>query len=170
MDDSLAETGAYTHLFFIGLLVHSSKSGFISMSNDELKKNIYPYQNDVDVEHMLNDLMHKKIIIKLDDGYKIANIYKWCVESKTIETSFYASNRRASKRNASPLWADRKKIKDIYTQAKILSLSGISHHVDHIIPLQNKNVCGLHVENNLRIITASENIKKSNKFDGDINA
>jgi len=42
--------------------------------------------------------------------------------------------------------------------------TGVKHHVDHIIPLKGKNVCGFHSWNNVRAIPASENISKSNKL------
>lgn len=74
------------------------------------------------------------------------------------------ANRRALKKRATPPWADMNKIKRVYRRAAELSEeTGIPHHVDHIIPLQNAMVCGLHVENNLQIITAEQNRRKSNK-------
>jgi hypothetical protein len=64
-----------------------------------------------------------------------------------------------------PDWADKEKIKEIYLEAaKKSAETGIKHHVDHIIPLRGKNVCGLHVHTNLRVITAIENLQKGARY------
>jgi len=80
-----------------------------------------------------------------------------------------AINARANKRNATkikatPSWADLKAIKEIYELAVFLSETlGEPYHVDHIVPLRSKLVCGLHWEQNLQVLPWLENIQKSNK-------
>lgn len=79
--------------------------------------------------------------------------------------------RAAAKLQAIPFWVDFNKIKSIYVEAKrITADTGIPHNVDHIMPLQSKFVCGLHIETNLRVITKSENHSKKNKFLPDLAA
>ena len=66
---------------------------------------------------------------------------------------------------ATPTWADRELIKELYALAqKLTEQTGIPHEVDHVIPLQGAIVSGLNVPNNLQVITREENRRKSNKF------
>jgi hypothetical protein len=65
---------------------------------------------------------------------------------------------RASQLKATPKFANLKKIKEIYKNCPK------GYTVDHIVPLQGKVVCGLHVEWNLQYLTKSENSSKSNRF------
>lgn len=65
----------------------------------------------------------------------------------------------AKKLCATPGWADAEKIVAIYAEAKRLGLT-----VDHIIPLKSSLVCGLHVENNLQLLSKAENSSKRNHF------
>ena len=74
------------------------------------------------------------------------------------------ARRRATKKNATPFWANQEHIQDFYTEAKEREkLTGLKHHVDHIYPLKSDFLCGLHVEDNLQVLTAEENISKQNR-------
>jgi hypothetical protein len=71
----------------------------------------------------------------------------------------------AGKIQATPKWADQTVILQFYKLASELKkATGESHHVDHVIPLRSKYVCGLHCEANLQVLTRTENCSKSNKF------
>lgn len=73
--------------------------------------------------------------------------------------------RQAQLKQAMPPWANDFFIEEIYRLASLRSkLTGIKWHVDHIIPLRNPLVCGLHCEANLRVVPASVNARKHNKF------
>lgn len=69
---------------------------------------------------------------------------------------------------ATPKWANQFFIEEIYDLAArrtAIKAGGIERwSVDHIVPIISKIVCGLHVENNLRVIPASENSVKGNRF------
>lgn len=73
--------------------------------------------------------------------------------------------KQARRAKAMPSWADKDAISAVYSEAKRLEqLDGVPRHVDHIIPIKGKNVCGLHVANNLQVLTAAENLEKSNQY------
>lgn len=92
----------------------------------------------------------------------------WQKKNKSVML-FHLSKRRTSKLNACPKWLsaiDKAQIQECYdiSQAKFMQ-NGIIHNVDHIIPLQGENVCGLHVPWNLQVIPASHNFSKGNRME-----
>lgn len=68
-----------------------------------------------------------------------------------------------------PKWTtdnDRWMIKEAYELAALRTkLFGFSWHVDHVIPLQGKQVSGFHTPYNLKVIPWLENVVKKNKFE-----
>lgn len=73
-----------------------------------------------------------------------------------------AARRRCRMRDAFDETADQQKINEIYCEAKRMTEeTGIPHEVDHIIPISRG---GKHHEDNLQIITMSENRKKHSKI------
>lgn len=83
-----------------------------------------------------------------------------------IRTQERQSYFERSKR--SPKWLSslhRKEIEDTYLlRDEVKLLTGDDYHVDHIIPLRGKNVCGLHVPWNLQVLPADINMSKSNHY------
>lgn len=97
-----------------------------------------------------------------------ARTKEWHRLNKHISNS-YTAKRRFTKRQACPSWVCQESIKEVYLKARELTeTTGIQYHVDHIIPLINNKVSGLHVLANLRIIPYYENLSKSNKLIEDI--
>src|ERR1700719_52134 len=94
----------------------------------------------------------------------ISALRAWNKENQPRRTAGQRK-REAKKLNATPAWANESLIVALYLEAKRLTdETGIPHEVDHIVPLVSKLVCGLHVEANLSVITALENLKKLNRY------
>jgi len=61
-------------------------------------------------------------------------------------------------RKATPKWVNKEDVMSFYKDRPA------GCHVDHIVPLKGKGVCGLHVPWNLQYLPAVENLKKGNKY------
>jgi hypothetical protein len=86
-------------------------------------------------------------------------------DEKSHEYNQRTANRRAKKLMATPKWANKFFMEEIYDLCKRRTKAlGVSHHVDHIVPLNSKLVCGLHCEANLRVIPSFENHSKNNRY------
>ena len=122
-------------------------------NKDKIKKYSEEYvlknKDKIKKTKTLSRLKHKEKLKKINKLYKLNN--------KSLINAD-AAKRRATKLKATPKFANLNKIKEIYKNCPK------GYHVDHIIPLRGKTVCGLHVEWNLQYLTPSENTSKSNKL------
>ena len=75
------------------------------------------------------------------------------------------SSRQAALKH--PEWAEPAGIRAVFALAEAMAkASGREYAVDHIYPLKNPMVCGLHVACNLRVVPRRTNSKKLNKLPG----
>jgi len=110
---------------------------------------------------------NKKLWYVKNKEIKLLKNKQWALNNKDKRRA-HRSKRRAIELNATPLWLidqDYKDIQDFYTMAKELeNVFPWKQHVDHVIPLQNKSVCGLHVPWNMQILSVKANLEKGNSF------
>ena len=81
----------------------------------------------------------------------------------------HCAKRRASKLKALPPWTtedDLFLIQEAHDLARLRKEQfGFPWHVDHIVPLQGKKVCGLHIWWNMQVIPGSLNSVKGNRYE-----
>lgn len=109
----------------------------------------------------------------IKDKYRFANQEKVTAQIKKWEDNnpgkkvAQVRKRQAAKLQRTPMWLSKEQLKEIQAfyveSAKLTKETGIPHEVDHELPLQGKNVSGLHVPWNLRVVPRSTNRRKGNK-------
>ena len=133
-----------------------------SLKNKEkIKKRIKEYELKnkekislrVKLQRIRDSKQYKKNVKESKLRYRINNREKYLLENK-----IQSAKRRAKLLQAIPKFANLDKIKEIYKNCPK------GYEVDHIIPLQGKNVSGLHIETNLQYLPMLENRVKNNKF------
>lgn len=96
---------------------------------------------------------------------------RWKADNRGVVNS-HTAKRKLHISRATPEWLTEEQKSETVMIYKIAAeksaITGIAHHVDHIVPLRGSNVSGLHVPWNLRVVTADENYQKNNKFSDDL--
>lgn len=76
-----------------------------------------------------------------------------------------AAKRRVKVKEVTPSWSDEAQVRQIYKTCQNLNrmFPMLEFHVDHVVPLVNDAVCGLHSHTNLQILVGEENLSKGNR-------
>jgi len=116
-----------------------------------------------------DELLPQRAVIRATAAVK-AQLREYFQKHYAENKDYYSeknAKRRAHRVRATPKWYRLGDAHKFYVEARRLTLeTGVKHVVDHIIPLQGKTVCGLHVKENLQVIPEAENLTKANKFYG----
>jgi hypothetical protein len=96
---------------------------------------------------------------------KVTKLQKRWRDKNKGKVRSYRKDRRDLIERATPSWA----CDFAYEEACDLAVrreaaTGIKWHVDHVVPLKSKLVCGLHAHTNFAVIPATENLKKKNSY------
>jgi len=84
------------------------------------------------------------------------NTYKSKNHGKVLS---WMANYRAKKNKTIPIWFEMDLVKKVYEKAKEWGFE-----VDHIVPINNEIVCGLHCWANLQLLNKSLNSSKKNRY------
>ena len=139
---------------------------YSSFYKNRSKPDGHTYQCKECIKQTRNLEINKKNCSK----YYYRNKNRWIKyrEENRSKLNSIQAKYRSSKLNATPKWLteyDWEMINWTYEAAKIAEKHyGTSFHVDHIVPFQGKDICGLHVPWNLQVITAHDNMSKGNKM------
>jgi len=161
----------------------SKKDGLTTECKSCIKKyaDVYRKRNKQKLLHqsrLFKEVNRESINAKNRERYLINKLDLNFMKKKRLSNRLYKYNNKGkvnsdtAKRHSSKLnrlsitsKEDLIIIKNIYKEARRLSvLTGVTHHVDHVIPLQGELVSGLHLSLNLQILTQYENCSKHNSY------
>ena len=133
----------------------------------EKKEHIKKYRKEYEIKNSESIKTKQKEYRKNNKEF-IAKLNKEWIENNRGLKNAHTGKRKAVELKATPKWlteSDWFRINAKYQLAAMFNAyTGEEWEVDHIFPLQGKEVCGLHVPSNLRVIPWLENVKKGNKL------
>ena len=150
-------------------LVRKRKKNYREVNKEEISKREKEYRYErreyIKEWKKKNYEENKEKILAQQKIYYKNNIEKFILQSRKRDKQLQEPQR--------PSWCSTKIIHRIYEKAYLLrNEDNQDVVVDHIVPLNGYSVelgqysvCGLHVENNLRIISNKENSSKNNLFE-----
>jgi len=142
-------------------IINRADPVFLVQERKQAKKNRSPKQNQY---NELTKIWREK------NQVHVKNYSKQYRDSHKDYFSFACQKRKITLLNRTPSWLTEDElwiIKEAYSLSALRTkMLGFSWHVDHIIPLRGKNVSGLHVPENLQVIPAIYNLRKTNKYEG----
>lgn len=109
----------------------------------------------------------KKRMSEYGKKWRAANVEKCRLNSLKHRDSANQNSylRRLSATKSRQAWANRFFMREAYDLARRRTMTtGFAWHVDHIVPLRSKLVCGLHCEQNLAVIPGRGNSSKGNRY------
>jgi hypothetical protein len=141
---------------------------YISKNSEKIKAKMSEYGARYYVENIDKIKVYQAAYWEKNRERRIEYRKMWKAENPD-KVNAQTARRRAARAQRTPNWLtpdQLKQIDEFYAEAKrIEEETGIKHHVDHIIPMRGKNVSGLHVPENLRVIPAKANMQKNNRYD-----
>jgi len=117
------------------------------------------------VKNWMRDNKQKRLAWRLRNKEKLRSQFREWSERNKSKLVAKKARRRSAKLCATPSWVKAEDFLYIYKECREMTKStGVEYQVDHIVPLQGENVCGLHVPWNLQILSKIENVRKKNKL------
>jgi hypothetical protein len=113
------------------------------------------------------DLARSKEFYKENIEQRRAYQRHWSKTNRGIANAL-GRKYKLKKANATPLWLTPEQLYNMQCTYKVATqlseTSSQKWHVDHIVPIRGKDVCGLHVPWNLQVLPAKMNMQKGNRI------
>jgi hypothetical protein len=113
------------------------------------------------------DLARAKLAYQANAEKRKAKQRLWSKTNRGIANAL-SKRYKLKKAKATPLWLTLEQLYNMQCTYKVAAqlseTSSQKWHVDHIVPIRGKDVCGLHVPWNLQLLPAKMNMQKGNRI------